>query len=76
MVDLYCPPFVDLIDRMRLEYANQASLFDLPVKKWYLPLQEAEAPDLSVHFHGRPAGNPVGPASGPQTQMAQNLVLA
>ena len=31
---------------------------------------------MSVSFHGRRAGNPVGPAAGPQTQMAQNLVLA
>ena len=27
-------------------------------------------------FHGRPAANPVGPAAGPQDQMAQNMVLA
>ncbi len=32
--------------------------------------------DLSVRFHDRVAGNPSGPASGPQTQMAQNLVLS
>ncbi|MEE9211662.1 MAG: hypothetical protein V3U29_03315, partial [Phycisphaeraceae bacterium] len=76
MVDLFCAPFVELIDRMRLEYSSQGSMFDLPTKKWYLPPQAPDAPDLSVRFHGRPAGNPVGPASGPQTQMAQNLVLA
>jgi len=74
MVDLYCTPFVDLIDRMRLEYQSRASMFDLPDKKWFKPAPDG--PDLSVTFHGRPAGNPVGPAAGPQTQMAQNLVLA
>ncbi len=74
MVDLYCTPFVDLIDRMRLEYQTRSSMFDLPSKKWFKPA--ADGPDLSVTFHGRPAGNPVGPAAGPQTQMAQNLVLA
>ncbi len=76
MVDLYSAPFVELIDRMRLEYARQQSMFDLPVRKWYLPSQAADAPDLSVRFHGQLAGTPVGPASGPQTQMAQNLVLS
>ncbi len=74
MVDLYCTPFVDLIDRMRLEYQTRSSLFDLPAKKWFVP--SPDGPDLSVTFHGRKAGNPVGPAAGPQTQMAQNLVLA
>ncbi len=73
MVDLYCTPFVDLIDRMRLEYRTRSSLFDLPQKKWFAPREDW--PDLSVTFHGRRAGNPVGPAAGPQTQMAQNLVL-
>ena len=74
MVDLYCTPFIDLIDRMRLEYQTRSSIFDLPAKKWFTP--KPDSPDLSVTFHGRPAGNPVGPAAGPQTQMAQNLVLA
>lgn len=82
MVDLYCTPFVDLIDRMRLEYRTRSSMFDLPEKKWFTPGPvdpgngSAASPDLSVTFHGRRAGNPVGPAAGPQTQMAQNLVLA
>lgn len=76
MVDLFCTPFVDLIQRMRLEFRNQQSIFDLPVRKFYVPPADATAPDLSVRFHDRVAGNPCGPASGPQTQMAQNLVLS
>ncbi len=81
MVDLYCTPFVDLIDRMRLEHKTRSSMFDLPDKKWYRPAPgsfpgSADGPDLSVTFHGRRAANPVGPAAGPQTQMAQNLILA
>ncbi len=76
MVDLFCTPFVDLIQRMRLEFRNQQSVFDLPARKWYLPSAEPSAPDLSVRFHDRVAGNASGPASGPQTQMAQNLVLS
>lgn len=76
MVDLYCTPFVELIDRMRLEYAQHGSLFDLPCSKFYVPSCTDPTLDLSIRFHDRIAGNPVGPASGPQTQMAQNLVLS
>ncbi len=76
MVDLFCTPFVDMIQRMRLEFRNQQSIFDLPARKWYLPPIGDDAPDLSVRFHDRIAGNASGPASGPQTQMAQNIVLS
>lgn len=75
MVDLFCTPFVELVDRMRLEFARQQAMFDLPRRKWYVPTPD-DPLDLSVKFHGQTAGNPVGPASGPQTQMAQNLVLS
>jgi putative selenate reductase len=76
MVDLFCTPFVDLIQRMRLEFQNQQAIFDLPARKWYLPAGDRSGPDLSVRFHDRMAGNASGPASGPQSQMAQNLVLS
>jgi len=76
MVELYCTPFVELIDRMRLEFRTQQSMFDLPVRKWYFPSKLALSGGTSVLFHGRTAGNAVGPASGPQSQMAQNLVLS
>jgi putative selenate reductase len=74
MVELYCTPFVEMLDRLRHELATQAAIYDLPVKKWYLP--QPGDPDLSVRFHDMIADNPVGPASGPQSQMAQNLVLS
>jgi putative selenate reductase len=76
MVDLFCTPFVDLVQRMRLEFRNQQAIFDLAASKFHRPLLEAGSPDLSVRFHDRVAGNTSGPASGPQTQMAQNLVLS
>src|ERR1700754_3133191 len=50
--------------------------FDLPARKWYIPSTDPNAPDLSVKFHDRVVGNASGPASGPQTQMAQNIVLS
>ena len=76
MVDLYAAPFVEMIDRMRLEFAKQGAIFDLPARRWWLPAADGGGPDLSVRFHDRVAGTPVGPASGPQSQMAQNLVLS
>ncbi|MCK4871247.1 MAG: hypothetical protein KAS72_00835 [Phycisphaerales bacterium] len=75
MTDLVCAPFLDLIDRMRLEHRTQRSIFDLPRRKWYAPACDADDPDLSVTSHGKRAGTPVGPAAGPHTQMAQNLIL-
>src|SRR3954462_12268351 len=76
MVDLFCTPFVDMIQRMRLEFQNQQAIFDLPARKFYIPPTGSDAPDISVRFHDRVAGNASGPASGPQSQMAQNLVLS
>jgi putative selenate reductase len=74
MATLIPAPFADLVDRMRLEFARENALFHLPRRRWWTP--DPDGPDLSVSFHGRPAGTPVGPAAGPHTQMAQNLVLS
>lgn len=76
MVELFCTPFIEMIDRMRLENRQQQSIFDLPSRKWHLPSTSDDAFDMTVRFHGQVAGNPSGPASGPQSQMAQNLVLS
>ena len=57
MVDLFAAPFVELIDRMRLEFRNQEAIFDLPARRWWLPAADGGAPDLSVRFHDRVAGN-------------------
>lgn len=65
--------FPDLVRRMRREVEVCRSIFDLPVAKWFHPGGKL---DVSArHFSGR-ASTPVGPAAGPHTQMAQNLVLS
>ena len=51
---------------------NQA-IFDLPSTRFY---RGDEDLDYSVSLHGHRASSPLGPAAGPQTQMAQNLVLS
>ena len=74
MVELIPTPLPDLITRMHLEPARNDALFDLPRGKWFYP--DPDGPDLSVRLHGRRAANAVGPAAGPHTQMAQNIVLS
>src|SRR4051812_29674609 len=74
MADLVPAPFDALVTRLYRETKNTDALFGLPRKKWYVP--DASEPDMSVRFHGKLAGNASGPAAGPQTQMAQNLLLS
>ncbi|MBI3663360.1 MAG: 4Fe-4S binding protein [Acidobacteria bacterium] len=65
--------FHDLLRRMRREVVLSQAIFDLPVRNWFFPAKEL---DFSArHFSGR-ASTPVGPAAGPHTQLAQNIVLS
>ena len=73
MPDLVPLPLPVLARRMLRELEERDAVFDLPRTKFFLG--DAEH-DLSVRFHGRRAASPFGPAAGPQSQMAQNLVLA
>lgn len=72
MAELAPLPFPDLLRRMRREVELSGAIFDLPIRKWYKPGKL----DLSVTHFGRRASTPVGPAAGPHTQLAQNIVLA
>ncbi|MFQ5411992.1 MAG: glutamate synthase, partial [Phycisphaerae bacterium] len=74
MAELVPAPFASLVQRICRELDREEAIFHLPRRKWWTP--DADGPDLSVTFHNQPAGNPLGPAAGPQTQMAQNLVLS
>ncbi|MCM2315130.1 MAG: glutamate synthase [Thermoanaerobaculia bacterium] len=66
-------PFASLASRMFRELEQHDSIFDLPRRKFF-----TGAPDLdfSARFSGGIASSPLGPAAGPHTQMAQNIVLA
>jgi putative selenate reductase len=59
---------------MLSEARAESAVFDLPFSKCFFGSDGG--PDLSVEFHGATAGTPLGPAAGPQSQMAQNLVLS
>ncbi|MFQ5747446.1 MAG: 4Fe-4S binding protein [Gemmatimonadota bacterium] len=73
MSELYPLPLPSLVRRLRAEIQTRGAAFDLPVRKWHIPDPEL---DLSAVHFSRPASTPVGPAAGPHTQLAQNIVLA
>lgn len=70
--DLYPIPFATLIDRLDRELRRGEGLFLIPRKDWWRP---EGGPDLGTAHFGRPLANPVGLASGPHTQLAQNIVM-
>ena len=72
MADLVPQPLDPLLRRLAHELSAGAA-YDLPARSFF---RSPEGLDLSVGFHGNRAGNAVGPAAGPQSQLAQNLVLS
>ncbi len=62
-----------LLGRIGHEWQTRKRIFDLPTARFWKPDDDV---DLSFEFLGRPAASPVGPAAGPHSQMAQNIVLA
>ena len=69
-----CPyPFAALVRRMFRELDRRQSIFDLPARFFFCGEPRT---DLSVRVHGHPASTPFGPAAGPQSQLAQNIVLS
>lgn len=62
-----------LLGRIAHEWETRHRIFDLPIARFF---NASEGPDISIDFLGRRAATPVGPAAGPHSQMAQNIVLA
>jgi len=73
MAELRPYPLGALLTRMFRELDEHDAIFDLPRRKFVLG---DERHDTSVVFQGHVAGSPLGPAAGPQSQMAQNIVLS
>ncbi len=55
------------------EFSARESIYGYPKRKMFLGFPGY---DFSVRFHDREAATPLGPAAGPHTQMAQNIVLS
>jgi putative selenate reductase len=66
-------PIATLLRRIEHEWTTRKRIFDLPTARFWKPDPNV---DLSFEFLGRRAATPVGPAAGPHSQMAQNIVLA
>ena len=62
-----------LLGRIENEWATRKKIFDLPNARIWKP---DPAVDLSFSFLGRPCATPIGPAAGPHSQLAQNIVLS
>ncbi len=71
-MELVPQPFDVLLRRAAHELAAGAC-FDLPARSFH---RAPAGLDFSGTFHGERAGNGLGPAAGPQSQLAQNLVLS
>ena len=66
-------PLRMLLGRIAHEWAARSQIFDLPASRFF---DATAGPDLSVRFLGRDAATPLGPAAGPHSQLAENIVLA
>lgn len=64
-------PFDKLVGWALEEYRKEKSVFGVPESKFYRKTKSAPA-----SLPGISAENPVGPAAGPHTQLAQNIVAA
>jgi putative selenate reductase len=66
-------PLGVLLDRIEHEWSTRNRIFDLPTARFF---DVSDGPDLSTDFMGRPAATPIGPAAGPHSQLAENIVLS
>lgn len=73
MAELVPYPFDRLLTRAFRELEAHGEMFHLPRKKFVRGLP---GKDLSVRLHGHRASSPLGPAAGPQSQLAQNVILS
>jgi putative selenate reductase len=73
MAELTPVPFGVLVTRLLGELDRTQTAFDLPARAF---VTSAGDRDWSTTIHGHRAATPFGPAAGPHTQLAQNIVLA
>ncbi len=66
-------PFEALLRWALEELAHRGSVFGIPRSLFHVPRRDAP---YAGEMFGRPVGTPIGPAAGPHTQLAQNIVSA
>lgn len=72
MGDIMRPvPFEELLTRIFDEYQSQGSIFGIPEQQFYSPQAQR-----SIGVFGESCATPLGPAAGPHTQLAQNIITA
>ncbi|MGL1957548.1 MAG: putative selenate reductase subunit YgfK [Colwellia sp.] len=72
MADIMRPiPFTELLNRIFGEYRASQSVFSIPAKQFYKKVSEQ-----NISVWGENSDTPVGPAAGPHTQLAQNIVTS
>ena len=62
-----------LLGRISHEWNTRKKIFDLPNARIWKPDPDI---DLSFEFLGRRCETPIGPAAGPHSQLAENIVLS
>jgi len=65
-------PFGDLLEWMMKEYREEGKVFGLQKNKFYISRDKAK---MGTAF-GMSLGSGTGPAAGPHTQLAQNILTA
>ncbi len=70
---LYPWSLPSLLRRVAVEWEDRKEIFGLAGRRFFKVDPDI---DLSCEIAGRPVATPVGPAAGPHTQMAQNIVLS
>jgi putative selenate reductase len=65
-------PFPELLDRIRGEYHNHGSVFGVRKEKFYHPAGERG----NITLFGSSISSPIGPAAGPNSQLAQNILAS
>lgn len=72
MGDIMRPvPFEQLLDRMFTEYRNHGSIFGISKENFY-----KTDPKKSIMVFDQKCATALGPAAGPHTQLAQNIISA
>ncbi|MDA3833514.1 MAG: putative selenate reductase subunit YgfK, partial [Spirochaetales bacterium] len=72
MSDIMRPvPFEELLHRIFTEFSTQKTIFGISGDSFFRPSK-----GKSIQVHSQYAASPVGPAAGPHTQLAQNIITA